>query len=92
MHPDYIKKDGIRDPNNGMNPGVEIHRLFGATYLDKKIYRVKTTIKYYSNNKLNAKTHTYEVTKIELLDVSKSSERDMDSQAVSHIQTTNLLN
>ena len=46
IHPDYLKKDGVRSPENGSNPGTEIHRLFGAVSIDGQIYRVKTTVKY----------------------------------------------
>ena len=44
-HPDYIKKDGKRSPENGINPDVRIHVLYGSVNIDGQIYRVKTTLK-----------------------------------------------
>ncbi len=91
VHPDYIKKNGVRSVENGVSPNTEIHRLFGAVEIDGNVYRVKTTVKYFTDKGNNNKAHSYEVVKIELMDESTSSELNPDSQTVSPIQTANLL-
>ena len=68
IHPDYKKgEDGIRGIENGYGEGILVHRLYGAVELDGKIYRVKTTMQEFRGAEEN-KPHSYEVTKIELLD------------------------
>ena len=68
IHPDYKKgEDGIRGIENGYGEGVLVHRLYGAVELDGKMYRVKTTMQEFRGGEEN-KPHSYEVTKIELLD------------------------
>ena len=68
IHPDYKKgEDGIRGVENGYGEGVLVHRLYGAVELDGKMYRVKTTMQEFRGGEEN-KPHSYEVTKIELLD------------------------
>ena len=68
IHPDYKKgEDGIRGVENGYGEGVLVHRLYGAVELDGKTYRVKTTMQEFRGGEEN-KPHSYEVTKIELLD------------------------
>ena len=68
IHPDYKKgEDGMRSVENGYGEGVLVHRLYGAVELDGKTYRVKTTMQEFRGGKEN-KPHSYEVTKIELLD------------------------
>ncbi len=68
IHPDYKKgEDGMRSVENGYGEGVLVHRLYGAVELDGKIYRVKTTMQEFRGGEEN-KPHSYEVTKIELLD------------------------
>ena len=47
VHPDYIKKDGVRSAENGYNDQMLIHRFYGAVEIDGKMYRVKTTINEY---------------------------------------------
>lgn len=91
IHPDYIKVDGVRAKKNGIAPNSEIHRLYGAVEMEGNVYRVKTTVKYFTDDNINNKAHTYEVIKIELLNEFSSSELEQDSQTVSPIQTTNLL-
>ena len=89
---DYIKKDGVREPENGISPNIEIHRLFGAVEFNGETYLVKTTIKYFTDCSSNNKAHSYEVIKIELLDESNSPmEPKQDSQTVSPIEAINLL-
>ncbi|MDR1542839.1 MAG: hypothetical protein LBS50_00215, partial [Prevotellaceae bacterium] len=91
-HPDYKKIDGVRKPKNGIIPNTKIHRLFGAVELDGKIYRVKTTVKYFTDKSNENKVHSYEVIKIELLDeTDNSTERNPDSQTVSPIAAAKLL-
>lgn len=68
IHPDYKKgEDGMRSVENGYGEGVLVHRLYGAVEIDGKIYRVKTTMQEFRGGEEN-KPHSYEVTKIELLD------------------------
>lgn len=68
IHPDYKKgEDGIRGIENGYGEGVLVHRLYGAVEIDGKTYRVKTTMQEFRGGEEN-KPHSYEVTKIELLD------------------------
>ena len=68
IHPDYKKgEDGTRGVENGYGEGVLVHRLYGAVELDGKMYRVKTTMQEFRGGEEN-KPHSYEVTKIELLD------------------------
>ena len=68
IHPDYKKgENGMRSVENGYGEGVLVHRLYGAVELDGKTYRVKTTMQEFRGGEEN-KPHSYEVTKIELLD------------------------
>lgn len=68
IHPDYKKgEDGLRSVENGYGEGVLVHRLYGAVEIDSKMYRVKTTMQEFRGGEEN-KPHSYEVTKIELLD------------------------
>ena len=70
IHADYKKDNkGSRKLKNGIDSeDLLVHRLYGAINIDGIIYRVKTTMhEHLSNNKPN-KPHSYEVTKIELLE------------------------
>ena len=68
IHADYKKgENGTRGIENGYGEGVLVHRLYGAVELDGKMYRVKTTMQEFRGGEEN-KPHSYEVTKIELLD------------------------
>ena len=68
IHPDYKKgEDGLRSVENGYGEGVLVHRLYGAVEIGGKMYRVKTTMQEFRGGEEN-KPHSYEVTKIELLD------------------------
>lgn len=68
IHADYKKgEDGTRGIENGYGEGVLVHRLYGAVEIDGKTYRVKTTMQEFRGGEEN-KPHSYEVTKIELLD------------------------
>lgn len=91
IHPDYIKVNGERKPENGVVPNTTIHRLFGAVLIGNKLYRVKTSVKYFTDSNAKNKTHSYEVIKIELLESSNSSETEQDSRTVSPISTEKLL-
>ena len=68
IHPDYIKEDGSRTTKK-YGDNVLIHRLYGAISIDGKVYRVKTTMQEFRGNE-SGRPHSYEVTKIELLDSS----------------------
>ena len=68
IHADYKKgENGTRGIENGYGEGVLVHRLYGAVEIDGKTYRVKTTMQEFRGGEVN-KPHSYEVTKIELLD------------------------
>ncbi len=69
-HPDFLKgENGKRSSENGINKDVLVHRLYGAVNIDGKPHRVKITLKEEARNKnLPHNTHSYEATKIELLE------------------------
>lgn len=86
IHPDYNKdEDGNRSIENGHGGNILVHRLYGAVRLDGKTYRVKTTMQEFRGGEEN-KPHSYEVTKIELLEGSKTA-NESDSLPLS--STTN---
>ena len=65
-----------RTSDNGYGKNILVHRLYGAVELDGKMYRVKTTMHEFRGTEEN-KPHSYEVTKIELLEGSeKANESD----------------
>ncbi len=71
-HADVWKRDGNRSEENGYNPDSLMHRFVGAVNVEGIVYRVVTTLKEYSNEKMPL-AHTYEVTKIEVLDAKTPS-------------------
>jgi hypothetical protein len=83
IHPDYNKdEDGNRSIENGHGDNILVHRLYGAVQLDGKTYRVKTTMQEFRGGEEN-KPHSYEVTKIELLEGSKTA-NESDSLPLSN--------
>ena len=50
-----------------------IHRFYGAISFQDNLYRIKTTILENKDYSIPNKPHSFEVIKIELLDVSNSS-------------------
>lgn len=68
IHPNFIKKDNKRKPENGINYESIIHRLFSAVCIDNEFFRVKITLIEYFDKNTPLKPHSYETTKIELLD------------------------
>ena len=72
VHPDWPKGEG-GERDETLVPGEEllIHRFYGAVEIEGKIYRVKTTIAE-TLSSLNI-AHSYEVTKIELLEQEPSN-------------------
>lgn len=84
-HLDYIKGDGgVRSPQNGVNEGVTIHRLYGAVGIAQNMYRVKVTLKVFDDPNEVGKPYSYEAIKIELLksdlvDTSGTNPRDSNS-------------
>lgn len=74
IHPDYKKgADGQRKPENGVNNAALIHRFYGAAEIDGKIYRVKTTMEEFVDDNRPNTPHSFEVTKIELLEAPSAS-------------------
>lgn len=69
VHPDYVKQNGERKAENGINPESLVHRFYGAVNIDGNSYRVKTTIREYLDKKRLPLAHSYEITQIELLEV-----------------------
>ena len=67
-HPDYIKKDGERKPENGFNKNILVHRFVGAIKVDGNEYCVKTTMLEYKQSDRDSREYAYDVTKIEVLD------------------------
>ena len=73
QHPDYNKgADGVRSAENGINPDVTIHRLYGAVTMGERLYRVKVTLKENTKDNEAKKAYSYEATKIELLEDTSS--------------------
>lgn len=72
IHPDYVKgENSLRAVENGIGRGdVLVHRLYGCINIDGQLYRVKTTMYEYRRTSEQKKNtpHSYEVTKIELLE------------------------
>ena len=74
IHPYYKKgADGQRKPENGVNNAALIHRFYGAAEIDGKIYRVKTTMEEFVDDNRPNTPHSFEVTKIELLEAPSAS-------------------
>lgn len=87
-HADYTKgNDGKRSLVNPVNKKELIHRFYGSVSIDGKVYRVKTTIKEYSDASHGAKAYNYEVTKIELIDAPFTGVDDSSNQMA--MTTTN---
>ena len=66
-HFDYRKVNGMRSPDNGINPFVLIDVLYGCVSYGDIPYRVKTTLKRYYDPKLPTKAYSYEITNVEVL-------------------------
>ena len=84
IHPDYLKKDGKRDPENGYNANVLIHRFYGAVEIDGQVYRAKSTVKEFKDKNTSLKPYSYEITKIELLAPATDNATD---GTTSHLRT-----
>ena len=95
IHPDYKKGEGgSRNVENGYGNNVLVHRLYGAVELDGKTYRVKTTMQEFRGGEEN-KPHSYEVTKIELLDSPgerENPDKPHSDASNNSISTAKLLN
>ena len=94
QHADFKKgEDGVRSAENGINPDVTIHRLYGAVRIDGKVYRVKVTLKEDTQNEKPAKkAYSYEATKIELLAGTLVKPEDDDPNTNNSITAAKLLN
>ena len=92
QHANYKKsKDGKRSPNNGANEDVIVHRLYGAVDIDGQIYRVKVTLKEYTDENRPKKAYSYEATKIELLARTLVGVQDSNPSTNNSITVANLL-
>ena len=76
IHADYMKINEERSIYNPINKDVLIHRFYGAISFQDNLYRIKTTILENKDYSIPNKPHSFEVIKIELLDVSNSSISD----------------
>ncbi len=85
IHADYTKVDGVRLIENPVNKDVLIHRFYGAITVLEKIYRIKTTIIENKDYSIPNKPYTFEVIKIELLDI-------LSNNSVFGNQCTNFIN
>lgn len=66
VHADYAKTNGKRAAANGvLDSNILIHRYYGASRIDGKLYRVKTTIK--ETREGGKAPYNYQVTELELL-------------------------
>ena len=94
QHADFKKgKDGVRSAENGVNPNVTIHRLYGAVRMDGKLYRVKVTLKEDVKSERSAKkAYSYEATKIELLAGTLVKPEGDDPNTNNSITAAKLLN
>ena len=94
QHADFKKgEDGVRSAENGVNPNVTIHRLYGAVRMDGKLYRVKVTLKEDVKSERSAKkAYSYEATKIELLAGTLVKPEGDDPNTNNSITAANLLN
>ena len=94
QHADFKKgKDGVRSAENGINPNVTIHRLYGAVRMDGKVYRVKVTLKEDKTSKEPKVPHSYETTKIELFaGTLGNSDNSLSPNTNNSITAANLLN
>ena len=94
QHADFKKgEDGVRSAENGVNPNVTIHRLYGAVRMDGKMYRVKVTLKEDIKSERPAKkAYSYEATKIELLAGTLAKPEGDDPNTNNSITAANLLN
>ena len=92
-HPDFLKgENGKRSSENGINKDVLVHRLYGAVNIDGKTYRVKITLKEDVRNKdIPHNTHSYEATKIELLEGTLVKPEDDNPNTNNSISATKLL-
>lgn len=78
IHADYVKKGNEgRSAENGINrTDLLVHRMYGAINIDGNMYRVKTTIYEFRDAKTANVPHSYEVTKIELMEDSSVTPND----------------
>jgi hypothetical protein len=97
IHADYSKGDnGERSAENGVNRNdLLVHRIYGAVNIDGKTYRVKTTIHEFRDANTANTPHSYEVTKIELIEDSTVTPNDGINnplnRSVNSISATKLL-
>lgn len=66
-HADRLKVAGKRAVDNGVNPEVEVFRLFGCVSVGGLPFRSKITVKGYRDSKENPKAYSYEISNIEIL-------------------------
>ena len=88
IHADYKKDENDdRKLENGIDSeDLLVHRLYGAIDINGIVYRVKTTMQEYVNvNKANT-PHSYEVTKIELLEDRSATRENYDHR---HLNRSN---
>ena len=78
IHPDYTKVNGTRNASNDINYETLVHRFYGAANIDDVVYRIKTTMRENISNSQQTTAHSYEVTKIELVEAPFDNTSNMD--------------
>ena len=78
IHPDYTKVNGTRNASNDINYETLVHRFYGAANIDNVVYRIKTTMRENISNSQQTTAHSYEVTKIELVEAPFDNTSNMD--------------
>ena len=76
---------------NGINEHVTIHRLYGAINIEGKMYRVKVTLKEYTDKNETSRIYNYEATEIELLAGTLVDGYATDPSTSNSIMVANLL-
>lgn len=90
-HPHWAKgPDGKRRAENGIIPGVTIDVLYGAMRFGTDTYRVKTTLRRYSDPNTKTKAYAYEVSEIEVL-AGKPENADTSGTSSTSIPGSSLL-
>ena len=90
IHADYTKVNGIRSNKSPINDNILIHRFYGVIKLDKILYRIKLTIQEYKQNNVYNKPYSFEVIKIELLDIKESNSSNFGTEVADSIETDQL--
>ena len=67
LHPDYLKINEVRSPENGVNPDVRIAVFYGCVSMGGLPFRAKTTLKLHRDVSQPTNAYSYEISNIEVL-------------------------